>query len=113
MSAIRVETITRRERLLHLDKDAVLELRVERNEVGIYANGQEIGRLQFRPLMSANSAESSPLYSLEQASMQQDGLTVHPQVIADAAIELFREYTGATIRMPKGYEKLFELNNNA
>lgn len=113
MSDIQIETITKREQHLHLDTGILVALRVEQNEVGVYANGEEVGRLKFRSLTSANSPESIPLYSLVNVSMRQTEL-LHGQAqeIAAAAIALFKEYAGAGIRLPKDYQQRFNLSSN-
>ena len=79
---------------------AVLEMRIEQHSVVIYVNNAETGRISLRALQSANSPETTPVYMLEQASLQAPHQALLPQVV-QAAITMFSRYTGGRIRIAK------------
>ncbi|HZV97610.1 MAG TPA: hypothetical protein VFF74_01335 [Methylophilaceae bacterium] len=107
MAIIKIETITKRAQRLYLEAGLVVEIGIELNAVGVYLNSADVGRLKFRLLMSANSAEASPLYTLDHVSLTQAELQSQAQEIFNAAVDLFKQYMGARIRLPKDHEALF------
>ena len=104
MSTLKIRQITKKDQQIIFASGVVIDISVENIfEVGMYLDNRKVGRMKFNALSSLNNLELSPLYHLDELSIQPK-IKEYSEDLEKVSVNLFKEYTNGRIRLPQTLE---------